>query len=392
MRPDEVAGRSRSRTLVGRERELGALLELIVKSAASSAARAAIVTGPTGIGKSRLARELTLRAAQRGTAVWIGRGDAAGRPAPYSVLGDMLNRLAQIGKADSLAKRRAKLRERLGRHLDPDAVWEVSTVLGEAAGTSFFDAPPEDVAASSSSGASPGGSALLADLAMRTFEELLTAELSHVPLVLIIDDAEGADLPSMRLFDAALRNLAAKPLTVIALGSPSLPRMFPRLFEQHEPLEIVLSELSEVASRELLSALTHDALAPTTLHELAARSGGNPFVLEGLALAVTAGNTDLPWTVPATATARFNDAPAETRRLLRAASILGEVVSIADLSGLLAGAMDAAAIHLAIDDACERGLLERRATAGAGRASSPGIRLGGAALGGAGGGIRVVQR
>lgn len=384
MRPGEEANRSSSDALVGRERELASLLDLVSESAAQGVARAAVVTGSAGIGKSRLGRELMMRAAEQGTAVWLGRGDPAGRPAPYSVLGDMLNRLAQIGKGDSTPRRRAKLRDRLGRHLDAEALWETAAVLGEAAGTSFFDAPSDSGVPGESQriAAPPGGSVLLADLATRAWEELLAAELGHGPLLLVVDDAEGADLPSMRLFDAALRNLADRPLVVVALGGPELPRMFPGLFGQHRPLEIRLGELTEVASRELLSALTHDQLAPGTLSDLAARSGGNPFVLEGLAMAASTGTRDLPGTVRGVATARFNAAPAETRLLLRAASVLGEVVAVADLSALLVGVMDAALVHIAIDDACGRDLLERRSAAGAGR--GPGIRLGGASLGGSG--------
>lgn len=393
MQSGEAAGRSSKGALIGRERELTALLDVVAESATLGAARAAVVTGPEGMGKSRLARELTMRAAERGTAVWLGRADPAGRATPYSVLGDMLNRLAQIGKGEPLERRREKLRERLGRHLDPDMLWETAAVLGEAAGTSFFDARSDGGPWSgdgSRPAPPPGGSALLADLATRTWEDFLSAELSHGPLLLLIDDAEGADLPSMRLFDAALRNLSNRPLVVVALGGPELPRMFPGLFGQHRPVAIELGELDEIASRELLSALTHDRLAPATLTALAARSGGNPFVLEGMALAVTAGTgdrqgrsalVDLPDTVQATAASRFNAAPPETRRLLRAASVLGEVVSVADLSTLLGGAMDAAAVHLAIDDACSRDLLERRST---GRGASLGIRLGGASLGGSG--------
>lgn len=360
MHPGETSGQSRSKSLIGREQELGALLDMVSESAASGSARAAIVLGGAGLGKSRLSRELAVRAAQRGVAAWLGRADPGGRSAPFGVLADMLHRLAQIGKREPMELRREKLRERLGRHVDPEALWEMAAVLGEAAGIPFFDAP----AASSQRPGGPGASTLLADLAHRAWEDLLAAELEHSPILLILDDAERADLPSMRLFDAALRNLAGRPLSVIALGEPQLTKAFPGLFEEHRPLEIALGELTEVASRELLSALTHDRLAPATLHELAARSGGNPFVLEGLALAANAGAPAMPGTVVANATARFNAAGAETRQVLRAASVLGEVVAAADLNALLSGAMEADTIEGAVDQACALGLAERRAGGG----------------------------
>lgn len=367
MQHGAASTHTRGGTLIGRERELGALLDLIADSAASGAARAAVVTGPAGIGKSRLLRELAMRSAERGTAVWVGRGDPAGRSAPFGALADLLLRLAQIGKQEPREIRREKLRERLGRHLDPESVWEATTVLGEAAGISYFDAPAD----SSGRPGAPATSSLLADLAMRAWEELLAAELAQAPILLLVDDAERADLPSMRLFDAALRNLAGRPLTVVVLGKPELYTAYPRLFEQHRPLEIELNELTEVASRELLSALTHDRLAPAALHELAARSGGNPFLLEGLALAARSGAGEMPDSALSFATNQLNAAASETRSVLRAASVLGEVVAAADLEALLAGAFDPPAIERAIDEASALGLVERRAAADPGRPDRP---------------------
>ncbi|MEZ4293911.1 MAG: AAA family ATPase [Polyangiaceae bacterium] len=366
QRDTDAAGRAKSSTLVGRDRELSALLSLIADAVHARTPRAAIVTGDAGIGKSRLARELAVQAAQRGISVWVGRGDPAGRPPPFGVLGDMIHRLAQIGKAEPLAVRRDKLRERLGRHLDPESLWESAAVLGEAAGISFFDGAADDsisISTPQPGAPPPGGSVLLADLALRAWEELLSTELAEGPILLLIDDAERADPPSMRLFEAALRNLTGRSLAVIALARPDLSKVYPGLFAEYHPLRITLGELTEVASRELLSALTKDRLAPATLTALALRSGGNPFVLEGLALAASSGAGDLPDTVLATATARFNAASPETRRLVRAASVIGEVVAEADLAALLEGALDAAGIEDAIAEACALELLERR-TAG----------------------------
>lgn len=358
MTPGEVtADRFRSPALIGREREVGALLAMLKESAASPGARAAIVVGSAGIGKSRFAREIAMLAAERGTAVWAGRGDPGGRPAPFGVLGGMLSRLAQIAPGDPIAVRREKLRERVGRHVDPDALWETATVLGEAAGTSFFDAQADD----SSRPGGGGGSTLLADLAQRAWEELLGAELAVGPVLLLVDDAHGADVPSMRLFDAALRNMAGRPLAVVALGRPEIATAYPSLFADHGTLRLSLGELTEIESRDLLRAFTQDRLAPATLTALAARSGGNPFVLEGLARAEEGGGSaHLPDTALAMAAARINGAPAETRRALRAASVLGDVVAPGDLAALLEGAMDAAGLAEATADARGRGLLEER--------------------------------
>src|SRR5262249_42098959 len=62
--------------LIGRERELDALLDLFRECAVSSAARAVLVRGPAGVGKSRLAYELVRALGREETKieVFAGRG------------------------------------------------------------------------------------------------------------------------------------------------------------------------------------------------------------------------------------------------------------------------------------------------------------------------------
>jgi tetratricopeptide (TPR) repeat protein len=364
-----VSGRGGTEALVGREREIAALLAVVADSAARPAARSAVVLGPPGIGKSRVAWELGRLLSERGTAVWIGRADPIGRPAPFGVLADVLLGLAGVAPGEGLDARRAKLRARVGRRMDPEVLWETVVVLGEAIGTPFIQGNADDgwtQAQSSAVGRTtsrpgssvPGGSTLLADLTLRAWEDFLAAELSLGPVVLIVDDAERADLPSMRLFDAALRNLAGRPLTVIALGQPELPQAFPGLFPAQGSTVVRLGELSIGAARELVSAVGRDRLSASSLDELAQRAGGNPFVLEGLARASTdARSGALPQTAEAVAAMQVEASPPETRAVLRAASVLGDVMSRADLQALLEGSMDNAAIERAIADACARGLL-----------------------------------
>ncbi len=315
-------------------------------------ARSGVVTGPDGIGKSRLAAEIERVASELGASVWKGRADANGRSEPFGVLGDVLRNLAEIDPGEPLAARRVKLRERLGKHLDPDSLWETAAVLGEAMGTSFFDGGPDEGERGG------GGSVLLADLAMRAWEELLVAELAGGPVVLLIDDAHAADPPSLRLFDAALRNLSSQPFAVVAFGRHELTTLFPALFVAHADVAVGLSALTEAHARELLGALASDRIEPGEIAALAAGSGGNPFVLEGLAQ--DARSTGAPRTAPGIAAPRIAAASAETRWVLRAASVLGEVFARGDLVALLDGAVDEEALDPAIEEACVRDLLERR--------------------------------
>src|SRR5205823_13092669 len=87
----EVAGDEPVRSVLGRhtptlgrDRELQLLAETVADGVEQSAARAVLVTGEAGIGKSRLRRDLMERLAgdDREPRVWLGRGDPVRAGAP----------------------------------------------------------------------------------------------------------------------------------------------------------------------------------------------------------------------------------------------------------------------------------------------------------------------
>jgi hypothetical protein len=74
---------------VGRDRELRNLRELVDESFDEPAARAILISGPAGIGKSRLCHEFLadLRERRPDVSIAIGRGDAMSAGSPFSLLG-----------------------------------------------------------------------------------------------------------------------------------------------------------------------------------------------------------------------------------------------------------------------------------------------------------------
>src|SRR5207244_4644164 len=85
---------------VGRDRELRQLAESFDECATESIARAVLVTGAAGIGKSRVRFEM-LREASKRADVWMGRGDPARAGSPLSLLADVLRSLAGVSEGDS---------------------------------------------------------------------------------------------------------------------------------------------------------------------------------------------------------------------------------------------------------------------------------------------------
>ncbi len=107
---------------VGREQELS-LLELAFSTCMEdSTARALLVTGSAGIGKSRLRSEFLRRLEQRGSKplTLFGRGDPMNAGAAYGLLGQALRQLCGVVEREPLEVRREKLTQRLTRYLLPE--------------------------------------------------------------------------------------------------------------------------------------------------------------------------------------------------------------------------------------------------------------------------------
>lgn len=82
--------------LVGRDAELKQLTDLL-SQAADGAARMVVLAGEAGVGKSRLAREVTDLARARGFAVFAGRSPESALPVPFRPVTEALMRAARDG-------------------------------------------------------------------------------------------------------------------------------------------------------------------------------------------------------------------------------------------------------------------------------------------------------
>jgi eukaryotic-like serine/threonine-protein kinase len=128
-----AGGAARATPLVGRDRELRMLEELLEECFGEPGARAVVLTAPHGAGKSRLADELVRRARDRGAEVWTARGDPLSAGSPFGMLGEMLRRTAGILDGEPLDVRRAKLRARLSRCVSPERLERITAFLGDLA-------------------------------------------------------------------------------------------------------------------------------------------------------------------------------------------------------------------------------------------------------------------
>jgi ATP/maltotriose-dependent transcriptional regulator MalT len=325
----------RATPCVGREREIGALVDVFERAVAEPAARAALLTAPAGFGKSRLAEELCARLEGRAE-IWVGRGDRSSAGSTYSVLASVLRHAAGLSAGDPLPLCREKLRARVARAVPAGDRARVAAFLGEIVGAPFPDDATPDLAAARRD------AILMGAEVRRAFVDLVRAACAWQNLLIVLDDLHWGDLPSLGLVGAALDDLARRPLVVVGLGRPELYDLCPRLWADHAAVELRLGGLAPDAAAALVRAALGDDVAADTVARLVDQADGHPLYLEELIRAAARGGGEaLPETVLAMVETRLDRLPPEARRALRAASVLGEIFWTGAVAALLGDAAEA---------------------------------------------------
>ncbi|HEX2303045.1 MAG TPA: BTAD domain-containing putative transcriptional regulator [Gaiella sp.] len=274
---DGQLGRRAAGVFVGRERELGEVIAAF-DDARSGRGRLVLLTGEAGIGKSRLADELTGHAQARGAHVLWGRcWEAGGAPAYWPWVQalrayvrecdrDTLSRQLGTGTPD-LAHLLPDLRE-----LFPD-IPELHDLESEGARFRLFDA-------------------------VATF---LRNASKETPLVLVLDDLHVADAPSLLMLQFVAAGIAEARVTVLAIYRDPDPdrseREDPRLTELGRAASVRVS-LGGLAESDVASYVRSTAAVepPTSVVDAIVReTEGNPlFVGEVVRLLATEGLLDRP--------------------------------------------------------------------------------------------------
>jgi hypothetical protein len=195
----------------------------------------------------------------------------------------------------------------------------------------------------------------------RAAEDFLRAECAAHPVLLVLEDLHWGDQPTVSFVDAALRSLGDLPWMVLALARPEVHKQFPKLWSERGAQEIRLRPLTRSAGERLVRQVLGEGVAADSVARLVAQAEGNPFYLEELIrAAVEHDGQALPGTVVAMVSARLAALLDDERRILRAASVFGEVFWPDGVAALLGGALPAATVHTVLASLVARELVVQR--------------------------------
>ena len=308
---------------VGRDAELRRLKDVLHATGRDRRVRLVSITGPAGVGKSRLVEELAGYAGGlAGVTSWhTGRSPSYGEGIAFWALGEMVRRCAGLAEADEPEATRARIEVTVSEVVaDPaEREWIGSALLallGIAEG-------------------SGGGDSLFP--AWRTFFERIAARASAV---LVFEDLQWADAGTLEFIEHLLDWSRTQPILVVTVARPDLLDARPGWgTARSNTTAITLQPLRRAEMQELLAGLL-PGLPQPQIDEVVARSEGMPLYAVEMVRALLAdgrirrvgtvfeptgelGAIPIPASLRSLLAARLDALAPDDRLLLQHASVVG---------------------------------------------------------------------
>jgi class 3 adenylate cyclase/tetratricopeptide (TPR) repeat protein len=343
---------------VGRETELMALAQALAQ-AGTGHGQVVAAMGEAGVGKSRLLYEFVHSPRTQGWLVLEAASVSYGKATPYFPVIELLRRYAHVEDGDESRTVRAKVTGHL-LTLDETLQDTIPPLLA------LLDALPAD---------SPFLTLEPPQRRQRTLtglKRVLLRESQVQPLLLVFEDLHWIDAETQALLDSLVDSLPTARLLLLVNYRPEYQHGWGN---RTYYTQLHLDPLPPASAEALLQALLGDAGGGQSAaslqalkQRLIARTHGNPFFLEesvrtlvethvlvgepgAYRLARELQSIQVPATVQAVLAARIDRLPAEEKRLLQTAAVIGTEVSLPLLQ----------AIAELPEDALQRGLAHLQA-------------------------------
>jgi serine/threonine protein kinase/tetratricopeptide (TPR) repeat protein len=255
---------------VGREPELLKACEAYARCAEDATPIIVTVSGPPGIGKSRLAREFVTRITTREEPPLLVRVrcESFGRAQALGVATDALRALLGLPKGASLEQVEQSLRTR-----------QIRTGDGELLSRLLANQPFDD-------GMDPRGAR---DSLYLSMTDLALGAAQAGICVLLFEDAQRSDPESVSWIEHLLGRATNLPLFVMMVMRPSFWRDQGQRFVGRDHERIELRPMSRRATREIARAVIGENADEAMLDRVAQQAAGSPLFAEELARVIAAG-------------------------------------------------------------------------------------------------------
>jgi len=307
-----------SSPLVGRDRELAVLSELLVRVRDESSPQLVTLVGVPGIGKSRLVHELMQVVARGGVLTYWRRGRSLpyGEAVPLWALSEIVKAQAGILEGDGADAVHDKLHD------------EVSRLIPEAREATWIESQLRPLAGL---GGEEDQRADRRDEAFAAWRRFFEAMAEYRPLVLVFEDLHWADDELLDFVDHLVEWASGVPILIVGTARPELLERQPAWGGgKLNATTLSLAPLSEVHTIRLLAGLLdRPVLAADAQAELLARAGGNPLYTEQYAQMLREGadqaDLPVPESIQGVIAARLDLLPPDEKALLQDAAVLGKV-------------------------------------------------------------------
>ena len=335
----DVGGRHRSDLpeppFVGRDEEMRLLREVLAASSRDPRTRLVSITGPGGIGKSRLAWEFEKYADGLVETIWWhrGRSPSYGQGISFWALGEIVRRRARLSEEDDESTTRERVAATVVEHVPEasDRQWIEPALL------TLLGLEP-----------APAGGRDVLFAAWRMFFERIAA---NGTTVLLFEDLQWADTGLLDFIDHLLEWSRGVPLVVVTLARPELFDRRPGWGSATRNLtSMALQPLPPQAMRELLDGFV-PGLPSTAAEAILARADGVPlYAVETVRTLVADGRLErvdgtyrpvgdlaaltVPDTLRSLIASRLDALTPDDRSLLQDAAVLGQTFTADGLAAV----------------------------------------------------------
>lgn len=314
---------------------------------------AVLITGETGIGKSRLVAELWQSSEGAGAVKLVGNTHPLCHTMSYWPFIEIFRKIFDITGRDRSEQVFDKLRIGLMK-LFPDSHCDMALYLAIMMGASAPEAQRDRIAYTDSES--------LKGQIFRAVHEYFAYRAEKEPLMMVFEDIHRADSSSVDLLLHISSLVREKPLMIVIVSRPQ-QGLTDRIISSLENLEpdssvnVALEPLSEKESLALAEMLLPEGATAHDLCEYISRKGaGNPLFIEEIARHIAAGSAGqrqaalygkesppvnvshtIPDTLHGLVMARVDLLPEEEKSILKTASVIGASFNCTALKALAPG-------------------------------------------------------